>query len=275
MTDGFTRELCRWLLQVAEDATLPDSCCRLANVLALKYMNRTKGCAWPTVPTLAKTLGITTRAVTNQIRRLVEAGHLQVDHDRGRGHSNRYRWLLKHAENRPSAEVLENRNPGSSKANRKEESRFAKTGTATSSKPEPPFRKTRTEVPTEPSEEPNEKPTEEPSEGPPPKRKPGGSGVKKEKKRTVMPSTMSPAHLKYAEEQGWDSSRARSEFDQFLDHHRSKGSAFVDWDAAWRTWVRRGIRYDTERRQRPTAHNPGMTLVEAALSYANSERQDD
>jgi DNA-binding MarR family transcriptional regulator len=107
MGDGFTRDVCGWLLQIAEDATLPDSCCRLANVLALKYMNRKKRCAWPTVPTLAKILGVTTRAVTNQIGRLVEAGHLQVDHDRGRGHANFYRWRLKQAENRPGAEVLE------------------------------------------------------------------------------------------------------------------------------------------------------------------------
>ena len=27
------------------------------------------------------------------------------------------------------------------------------------------------------------------------------------------------------------------EADQFANHHRSKGTQFVDWDAAWRTWV--------------------------------------
>jgi hypothetical protein len=108
MADEFTRHQREWLLQVTKDASLPASCTRLANVLALKYMNRTKGCAWPTVPTLAKTLGITTRAVTNQIGRLVEAGHLRVDHDHGRGHSNVYRWRLKHTENRSGGEVLEN-----------------------------------------------------------------------------------------------------------------------------------------------------------------------
>ncbi len=29
-----------------------------------------------------------------------------------------------------------------------------------------------------------------------------------------------------------------NEFDQFCDHHRSRGNAMLDWDAAWRTWCR-------------------------------------
>jgi hypothetical protein len=277
MADGYTRELCRWLLQVAEDATLPDSCCRLANVLALKFMNRTKGYAWPTVPTLAKTVGFTTRAVTNQIRRLVEAGHLQVDHDRGRGHSNAYRWLLKHGDNRPSAKVLENGNRGSGKANVKEEFQFEETGTAASPKPEPAFRKTRTEVPTEPSEEPREKPTEEPFEGAPTKKTSRRSGIRDGKKRTSIPNdyTASAAHLEFAHAHGWDSSRAREEFEKFSDHHRARGNAFADWLAAWRTWVRNGIKFDSGRLQRGKTRGNAQTVVDGALSYAKGRNQDD
>jgi hypothetical protein len=278
MGDDFTRHQREWLLQVTKDKSLPASCTRLASLLALEYMNRTKLCAWPTVPTLAKALGVTTRAVTNQIGWLVEAGHLRVDHDRGRGHSNFYRWQLKGAENLPDAEVLENRNRGSGKTNAKEESRFKKTGTATSSKPEPPFQKTRTEVPTEPSEEPKEKPTEEPSEGTQAKKQPGGSGVRKGKKRTVMPNgyTITADLLRFAEEHGWDSSRAKDEFDRFADYHRAKGSVFADWDASWRTWVRNGIKFDSERRrQRGTARGNAQTVVDGALSYANGGNQDD
>ncbi len=33
------------------------------------------------------------------------------------------------------------------------------------------------------------------------------------------------------------------EFNQFLDYHKSKGSVFKDWDAAWRTWVRNAVKF--------------------------------
>ena len=31
--------------------------------------------------------------------------------------------------------------------------------------------------------------------------------------------------------------------ESFLDNHRAKASTFNDWDAAWRTWVRNGLKY--------------------------------
>jgi hypothetical protein len=41
--------------------------------------------------------------------------------------------------------------------------------------------------------------------------------------------------------------------DTFLDYHRSKGSKFVDWDAAFRNWVRNADGY----RQQNTGEKPG------------------
>lgn len=32
-----------------------------------------------------------------------------------------------------------------------------------------------------------------------------------------------------------------AETERFLDHHRSKGSSFIDWRAAWRNWMSRAI----------------------------------
>jgi hypothetical protein len=46
---------------------------------------------------------------------------------------------------------------------------------------------------------------------------------------------------------GWDHGRAFAEFERFENYHRSKGSVFADWEAAWRTWVSNGQRYDRER----------------------------
>jgi hypothetical protein len=50
-----------------------------------------------------------------------------------------------------------------------------------------------------------------------------------------------------ADKAGWDQGRAFAEFERFENYHRSKGSAFADWEAAWRTWVSNGKRYDRER----------------------------
>jgi hypothetical protein len=86
---------------------------------------------------------------------------------------------------------------------------------------------------------------------------------------------MTAAHLEFAEAHGWDSSRAKDEFERFADYHRAKGSVFANWDAAWRTWVRNGIKFDSERLQRGTARGRGQTVVDGALSYANGRNQDD
>jgi hypothetical protein len=38
-----------------------------------------------------------------------------------------------------------------------------------------------------------------------------------------------------------------AETENFLDHHRAKGSTFKSWDAAWRTWMRNAVKFS----QRP------------------------
>jgi hypothetical protein len=40
---------------------------------------------------------------------------------------------------------------------------------------------------------------------------------------------------------------AERETEQFLDYHRAKGSAFKDWTAAWRTWMRRATDFQEQR----------------------------
>ncbi|MBN2118553.1 MAG: hypothetical protein JW730_18410 [Anaerolineales bacterium] len=44
-----------------------------------------------------------------------------------------------------------------------------------------------------------------------------------------------------------------AETENFLDHHRAKGSSFCNWDAAWKLWMRR------ERKYHPQ-NNPTKTL---------------
>lgn len=35
----------------------------------------------------------------------------------------------------------------------------------------------------------------------------------------------------------------KGETENFLDYHRAKGNSFKDWDAAWRTWIRRAQKW--------------------------------
>lgn len=39
----------------------------------------------------------------------------------------------------------------------------------------------------------------------------------------------------------------QDEADRFSDHHRARGSAFKDWDAAWRTWLRNARKFAGSR----------------------------
>ena len=45
------------------------------------------------------------------------------------------------------------------------------------------------------------------------------------------------------------------ETEQFLDHHRAKGSTFKDWVSAWRTWMRNSIKFN-KRPSQPKASIP-------------------
>lgn len=66
-------------------------------------------------------------------------------------------------------------------------------------------------------------------------------------------ATRSPNHFEVTEElKDWASKsqitiNLITETDKFLDYHRSKGSAFKDWDAAWRTWMRKAQEFLNEK----------------------------
>lgn len=64
------------------------------------------------------------------------------------------------------------------------------------------------------------------------------SGNRKGRKRpaTAMPAGWQPSasNIQYAEENGID---WHHQLGQFVSHHRAKDSRFVDWSAAFRTWL--------------------------------------
>lgn len=53
--------------------------------------------------------------------------------------------------------------------------------------------------------------------------------------------------LDYALEKGFTQLDAKEMWQKFRDHHLAKASAFADWDAAWRTWVRNELEFMARR----------------------------
>ena len=64
-------------------------------------------------------------------------------------------------------------------------------------------------------------------------------------------------------------------FANFCDHHRAKGSAMLDWDAAWRTWVRNEVKFSRSKpgtQTQPTgSYTPPNRLQQ--LLKENQERE--
>lgn len=54
------------------------------------------------------------------------------------------------------------------------------------------------------------------------------------------------------------------EAEQFKDHHRSKGSKFKDWDAAFRTWLRNAAKFRDERAPKNADNGSGFHAPNAA-----------
>jgi hypothetical protein len=97
-SDDFTRRKFDWLDQVVDDERVSPQAFRLAYRLATKYLNRGTGDCYPSQETLCRLIGVsTTNGLRHLIDQLVDRGHLEVTVARGRGHTNRYRPLLKQA----------------------------------------------------------------------------------------------------------------------------------------------------------------------------------
>ena len=100
---SFVREKFVWLDQVRADPELTPLAFMLAYVIA-NLVNEREGFAWPSVARLASECRVTERGVQKVIARLVERGHLSVEHGNGRGETNRYRWIVR---NQDSAQGIE------------------------------------------------------------------------------------------------------------------------------------------------------------------------
>jgi len=76
--------------------------------------------------------------------------------------------------------------------------------------------------------------------------------IKKEKKekRIALPAdfALDGSRLAYAEGKGIQRNSIATVFEAFRANHSARGSVFVSWDAAWRTWVLNEINWPRGRR---------------------------
>jgi len=77
-----------------------------------------------------------------------------------------------------------------------------------------------------------------------------GSRKATRKKCHRMPEDFgkTPGLLSYAEGKGVID--PDNQFEQFQDYHAARGTVFLDWLAAWRTWVRNALRYQEQQNVR-------------------------
>lgn len=69
------------------------------------------------------------------------------------------------------------------------------------------------------------------------------------KRKTLLPKnySLTEDHKMYALEKGIAENQIQDTFEAFCIHHQKLGSEFLDWYAAWQTWVRNKIKWDKEK----------------------------
>lgn len=70
-----------------------------------------------------------------------------------------------------------------------------------------------------------------------------GKGKKLGAKSARTEFIVSDEMATWASKQGLPADSVMIETTKFFDHHLAKGSAFADWDAAWRNWVRNAVKF--------------------------------
>lgn len=91
----FTYDLFAWLNEIKADADLPPSAFKVAFEIG-QYINRKTGDAWPSSERIGSGIAMSQATVITMVRKLVASGYLDLEPGRpGRGHSHRYRMVLK------------------------------------------------------------------------------------------------------------------------------------------------------------------------------------
>ena len=91
--DDFTARKLDWVEAVTIDSSVSAEAARLAILVAIRFLSRRSGSAFPSQKTLGHVLGITDRQVRRHMGALIEAGYI-AQINRGRNKSNEYRMAF-------------------------------------------------------------------------------------------------------------------------------------------------------------------------------------
>jgi hypothetical protein len=106
-----------WLKTVARHPNLSGADCAVAIAIST-YLNSKKGIAWPSIETLACDTNRYPSTVWRSVKKLESFSLLAVERDRGRKHSNRYRFVLGHLDRDPK--TLRRRNKKTARSQQKD-----------------------------------------------------------------------------------------------------------------------------------------------------------
>ena len=122
-----------------------------------------------------------------------------------------------------------------------------------------------------------------------------GSSIRAEQSRADKSRTDTPPSVEHASEGGkkkrkaalppdWrpnegHQSRAKAsglnvelEAEAFRDHHTAKGSVMLDWDAAFRTWLRNAVKFQARDSKRPSEAASEAILAREAEGWSERKR---
>jgi len=93
---------------------------------------------------------------------------------------------------------------------------------------------------------------------------------KKQLRKTSIPKdySLTDRHIHYADSKGMSYEIIKHEFEGFCIYHRQKGSKFVDWYAAWQTWVRNYFTFGKDQNEKTAMASNNLPEVTGSL-YAN------
>lgn len=92
------------------------------------------------------------------------------------------------------------------------------------------------------------------------------------KKRSMIPRDfiVTPAMRELAQQNRWPS--PDEEVAAFIDHHRAKGSLFLDHQAAFRTWLRNAARFRKQRLAH-SSESPLRAITNHILTTPRSKKE--
>ncbi len=82
----------------------------------------------------------------------------------------------------------------------------------------------------------------------------------KKKKKVELPTnySLSPEHIKYALDNKIPEHMIETLFEDFCIHHRKNGNKFVNWYAAWQTWVRNDKKFYPDKYKSAVVSTPNQ-----------------